>query len=145
MTLLLPDINILLYAFDPASPFHARAIDWLERALGGSDELGLADIVVLGFVRTATNRRIFRQPAPVDAAIQFIDAMKSHRRAVRVEPGASHHGIFSGLCRELDLRGDDIPDGYLAAIALEADATLCSNDRGFSRFAALRWVNPVAL
>ncbi len=144
MTLLLPDINILLYAFDRASPFHSRAIDWLERTLVGSEDFGLADIVVLGFVRTATNRRIFREPASADAALQFVDALKRGRRTVRVEPGPNHHGVFSRICRDLDLRGDDIPDAYLAAIALDANATLFSNDGGFSRFGALHWVNPLA-
>jgi predicted nucleic acid-binding protein len=35
-------------------------------------------------------------------------------------------------------------DAVLAAIALEHGATVCTTDRDFSRFSALRWTNPLA-
>ena len=34
------------------------------------------------------------------------------------------------------------PDAWLAALAVEHDATLVSLDQGFARFADLRWLNP---
>jgi hypothetical protein len=35
-------------------------------------------------------------------------------------------------------------DAWLAALAIERGATLCSTDADFSRFPALKWLNPLA-
>ena len=36
-----------------------------------------------------------------------------------------------------------VPDAHLAALAIEHDLTLYSADRGFGRFAKVRWKNPL--
>lgn len=53
--------------------------------------------------------------------------------------GSAHWPRFSDLCRHLRLRGNRVPDGYLAALALEQGAELITFDRGFGRYPRLRW------
>ena len=51
----------------------------------------------------------------------------------------THFSRFADLCRHLQLRGNLVPDGYLAALALEHRAELVTFDRGFGRYPRLRW------
>lgn len=53
--------------------------------------------------------------------------------------GATHWPRFAELCRQLALRGNLVPEAYLAALALEQDAQLITFDRGFGRYRGLRW------
>jgi predicted nucleic acid-binding protein len=54
---IIPDINLLLYAHVSAVPEHERARAWWEALLNGSREVGIAAPVLFGFVRLATNPR----------------------------------------------------------------------------------------
>ena len=51
-------------------------------------------------------------------------------------------GILSQVCRSAGATADRVPDAYLASIALDLDAELVTADRGFARFAGLRWRHP---
>jgi predicted nucleic acid-binding protein len=53
--------------------------------------------------------------------------------------------LFRQLADDIDARGNDIADAYLAAYALENNATWVSADRGFARFRKLRWSHPLDL
>lgn len=61
-----------------------------------------------------------------------------------VRAGARHWSIFSQIVGEHRLRGDDVPDAYYAAIALEQGATVVTADRGFARF-GVRTLDPTAV
>jgi hypothetical protein len=67
-----------------------------------------------------------------------------HRQPSSSDRRASHWSIFRDLVASHRLRGNDVPDAYLAAIALEAGATMATLDRGFARFAGLRLADPLA-
>jgi uncharacterized protein len=47
------------------------------------------------------------------------------------------------LLARLGVAGNLTSDAHLAALAIEHGATLYSADNDFSRFAGLRWVDPV--
>ena len=88
--------------------------------------------------RLATNPRVFVRPDPVDAVLEYVDAL--------LEPPAhccrrarTHWARFAELCRHLQLRGEPRADAYLAALALEQSAELITFDRGFGRYPRLRW------
>ena len=70
--MIVPDVNLLLYAYDAASPFHAKAATWWERCLSGSEPVGLAHVVVFGFVRVATNARALQHPMLVAEAAAHV-------------------------------------------------------------------------
>jgi uncharacterized protein len=137
------DVNVLVYAHIRESPEHDRYRDWLDAARAAPEPLGVIDIVLSGFVRIVTNPRVYATPTPIDKALDFATALRESPSAVAVAPGSRHWTIFDGLCRSLDVRGNAIPDAYLAALAIEHNATWISADRRFTRFRDLRWHHPL--
>ncbi|MEJ7803156.1 MAG: VapC toxin family PIN domain ribonuclease, partial [Candidatus Limnocylindria bacterium] len=75
--MILPDVNVLVYAFHEGAADHPRYRDWLKAAVGSDEPIGLSDLVLSGFVRIATHPRIFERPAPVGRALKFADALRS--------------------------------------------------------------------
>jgi uncharacterized protein len=105
--------------------------------------VGISDLVLSGFVRIATHRRIFTPPAPLDRAFAFADAVRSQPNAVVLAPGERHWAIFRRLCRESGVKGNLVADAYHAALAIETGSEWITTDRDFSRFSALRWRHPL--
>jgi hypothetical protein len=65
---ILPDINLLLHAYNLESRVHGPARRWWEELLSGTRPIGLAWAVILGFIRVATHRQILDNPLPVAVA-----------------------------------------------------------------------------
>ena len=137
------DVNVLIYAHRADLAQHADYRLLLERLANGDEPLGLADAVLSGFVRAITNRRVFVEPTRPDQAWQIVDALIAAPAAMRLSPGPHHWDLFRQLAADIDARGNDIPDAYLAAYALDNNATWLSADRGFARFQRLRWTHPL--
>lgn len=142
--MILPDVNVLVYAFHDGAPDHARYREWLETAVASDEALGLSDLVLSGFVRVATHPRIFERPAPIDRALEFADALRSQPSAVVLMPGARHWQIFGRLCRDANAKGNLVADACHAALAIESGSEWITTDRDFSRFVGLRWRHPLA-
>jgi hypothetical protein len=140
--MLLPDVNILVYAHREDMPAHTIAKGWLESALNGSEPVALFDPTLASFLRIVTNRRVFRIPTPLPTALSFVDAMRTAPSVRPVHPGENHWEIFEQLSRDTNAAGDDIPDAYLAALAMESDFDFVSTDGGFARFPGLKWRKP---
>ena len=137
------DVNVLVYAHRPEAPNHPRFLDWLEQARTGAEPLGLAPVVASGFLRVVTHPRVFKEPTPLNSALEFIDVLSKSPATVQVVPGERHWQIFTDLCDRIDATGNKIPDAFLAALAIEQAATWVSADRGFAGFPGLRWVHPL--
>lgn len=136
--MLLPDVNVLLAAFRTDHAHHEIARAFLDDVRGGSETVGLCDVALSGVVRLATNPRVFGRPDSADAVLHFVDVL-AEPPARLIRAGASHWSRFAALCRDLQLRGNLVPDAYLAALALEDRAELVTFDRGFGRYPRLRW------
>jgi len=135
---LLPDVNVLLAAYRPDHVHHKLARRFLDEARGGSVTVGLSDVALAGVVRLATNPRVFVRPDPVDAVLEFIDVLLEPPVQL-LQAGPTHWTRFAELSSHLQLRGNLVPDAYLAAVALEQSAELVTFDRGFGRYPRLRW------
>jgi hypothetical protein len=135
---------VLVYAFHEGTPEHGRYREWLEAAVASDEPIGLADIVLSGFLRVATHPRVFSPPAPIDLALAFADAIRSQPNAVTVSPGERHWEIFRRLCVEAGAKGNLVADAYLAALAIESGSEWITTDRDFSRFPGIRWRHPLA-
>lgn len=135
--MILPDVNILIHAFDPADPKCARSRTVLFEP---SDEgaLGLTSTVVSAFIRICGNPRIFKQPAPREVLLTYADALIAVPFARRVEPGPMHWPVFRRLLAAGWASPDLVTDAWLAALAIEKDALLVSFDRDFEAFQGLR-------
>jgi toxin-antitoxin system PIN domain toxin len=140
---ILCDVNVLLQAYRSDLSDHVRWQDWLERQLNSDEAFGISPLVLSAFTRIVTNRRAFVQPESIGSALAFCDSLVSLPQAVVVTEGPRHWRLFTGLCRKVEAKGNLVPDAYLAALAIEHGATLCSRDVDFSRFAGLRWIDPL--
>lgn len=141
--MILADVNVLVYAHREDLPQHERFSAWLRDEVESGRSYGLCDASLTGFLRVVTNARVFSDPTPLDVALRFAEALRGHAGAVALNPGVRHWKLFSELCDAIGARGNDIPDAYLAALAIESGSELVTADRGFGRFPGLRWSCPV--
>jgi toxin-antitoxin system PIN domain toxin len=139
------DVNVLVYAHRPDLPEHADYRPLLERLANDDEPVGLPDLVLAGFVRVMTNRRIFAEPTTPDETWEAVDALVAAPAAMTLRAGERHWTVFRQLASDIDARGNDVTDAYLAAYAVDNNATWLSADRGFARFRRLRWTHPMDL
>ena len=141
--MILADVNVLVYAHRQDLPQHERFSAWLGEEVESGRSFALSDASLTGFLRIVTDGRIFMDPTPLDVALRSIEELRELPGAIHVGPGARHWGIFTELCSAVGARGNDVPDAYLAALAIESGSELVTADRGFGRFPGLRWSCPV--
>ena len=141
--MLIPDVNVLVYASREESHEHLAYRDWLQSVAQGNESFGLSEVVCSSFLRLVTNPRIWNPPTPMDVALDFIEALRERPNCVLVSPGPRHWGIFAELCRQLGLGGNIVADAYLAALAIESGNEWVTADRDFRRFPGLRWRHPL--
>lgn len=136
--MLLADVNLYVYARRRESPRHLEYLDWLQERLSGPEPFGVSELVLSSFIRIVTNHRVYREPTPPPAAYAYCEAVLSAPATVAVRPGPRHWSLFVELCRAVQARANQVPDAYLAALAIEHGATWVTGDRGFARFPGLR-------
>jgi uncharacterized protein len=140
----LVDLNLLLYAIDEEAPHHEQVRPWLEEVLSGTEDIGFAWIVLLGFVRISTNPAVFEKPLDSDEALDYVDEWLAQPSASVVHPTERHASHLRELLGSLGTAGNLTTDAHLAALAIEHGAELCSADTDFARFTGLRWHNPLS-
>ena len=140
--MILPDVNVLIYAHREDAEGHARYRSWLESVLRGEEPFGISDVVLSGFLRVATHPRIFNPPTPPATAIEFVKLIRNQPHAVPVMPGPRHWEIFLRLCNEPGVKGNLVADAYRAALAIESGSEWVTTDADYSRFAGLKWHRP---
>ncbi|HTD15439.1 MAG TPA: hypothetical protein VK673_09680, partial [Chthoniobacterales bacterium] len=72
--MILPDANLILYAYDLDSPFHGAAAAWWTTCLSETESVGLAQVILFAFLRLSTSPRVFSNPFSVEAAIREVHA-----------------------------------------------------------------------
>ena len=137
------DVNLLLYAHVTGFRQHRAAKKWWEALLAGREQVGIAGPALFGFVRLATNRRVLDPPMDVEGAQERVESWLSRAQVRFLQPGPRHLEIAFRLLRELGAAGNLTTDVQLAALAIENQAELHSNDSDFARFPDLRWVDPL--
>jgi toxin-antitoxin system PIN domain toxin len=142
--MIVPDINLLLYAYDAASPSHAKAAAWWERCLSGKEPVGLLPGVVFGFVRIGTNPRAFQHPMTPREAAGHVRSWLEQPPVELLEPGSTHVDEVLRLLESLGTAGNLVTDAQIAAAVLHHGAVLHTADTDFIRFANLRWLNPIS-
>lgn len=139
----MPDVNLLIHAYNLESPLHAAARGWWEGLLNGSRPVGLAWVAALGYIRISTHRQILAQPMPVAAACERVRSWLARPYLGILHPGERHAEILFGLLQELGTAGNLTTDAHLAALSIEHQAELHTTDADFARFPGLRWKNPL--
>ncbi len=141
--MVLPDVNVLVYAHREDVPQHAGCLEWLEKVINGDEAFGLSESVLSGFVRVVTHPKVFTKPSPLADAFAFCEQLRNRPNCIPVSPGPRHWGIFRTLCEEAGAKGNLVPDAWLAALAIESGCEWVTTDRDFSRFKGLRWRHPL--
>jgi uncharacterized protein len=136
----LPDANIFINALNQSASDHAACRRWLDQATAASRQILVNDLTECAFLRICTFPRL--AISTTDLTLAFHKALLEYPQTLRCSPGHRHHPIFSDFITGLGLSGNDINDAWLAALAIEHNATLVSLDQGFSRFPGLAWLNP---
>lgn len=143
--MIVPDVNLLIYAYNSDAPDHVRAKIWWEALLTDARSVvGLPWAVALGFVRLMTHPSVLLTPWHPSDALAPVREWLALPQVEPLEPGPRHLEILERLLEAARVGGNLTTDAHLAAIAIEHQAELHSNDRDFGRFAGLRWVNPLA-
>jgi toxin-antitoxin system PIN domain toxin len=141
--MILPDANLLLYAYHPRAAEHRASRAWLEAVLSGTDLVRFAWLTLWAFLRISTNPRAFSRPLSAAEAEAAVSSWLEQPVAAILEPGERHWPILRGLLRDAQCVGPLVTDAALAALAIEHGATLYTTDNDFSRFEGLSWTNPL--
>ena len=142
--MIVPDINLLVFTYNEAAPRHDAAREWWERLMTGRERVGIAWTVALGFVRLVTHAAVLEQPLPPTAAIERVRQWFTREHVLPLDPGPRHLAILEQLFEATGVAGNLTTDTHLAALAIEHQCELHSNDADFGRFPGLRWHNPLA-
>jgi uncharacterized protein len=142
--MIVPDINLLVYAHNEASRFHAATKRWWLEVLGGDQPVGLCWATVTGFVRIVSHPAIQTNPVSVEDALAMVDTWIEHPNVHWLHPGGRHYDLFRSLLIAAGVGGNLVTDAHLAALAIEHQCELHSNDADFAAFSGLRWLNPIA-
>ena len=138
------DVNVLLYASDRESPFHAAAATFLRERADDPDIFCLTWPVIMGYLRLATHPRLFARPLSPQDAVDNIAALLSLPRCRMVSEPEHFLDVYRDIAVEVAARGNLVPDAHVAALArAHGIRTIYSRDRDFRKFPFLRGVDPV--
>jgi toxin-antitoxin system PIN domain toxin len=141
---ILPDVNLLVYAYAAKAPQHDAAKAWWERLLTAGEPVGLPWAVSLGFLRLMTHPAVLSTPMRPGQALAALESWYLRPSVQVVDPGPRHLRLLRGLLEGLGLAANLTTDAHLAALAIEHGCVLASSDADFGRFPGLRWVNPLS-
>jgi len=140
--MILPDINVLLYAFRRDSVRHAEYRRWLEEAVNGQSAYGVTPQVLASLVRISTHPGIYVNPSSIREAVRFSDALLEGPNCTVIQPRERHWVIFTDLCRQARATGNPVQDAWFAALAIESGCEWITTDRHYAQFPGLRWREP---
>ncbi len=142
--MILPDVNVLIYAFRKEVPQHAICRAWLDGVVQGDARFGLSPPALSAVVRVTSNTRTYPTASSLEDAFGFCDDLLGQPHCQVVEPGERHWEIFKRLCIETETRGPRVTDAWFAALAIEWGCEWITLDRDYARFPGLKWQVPGA-
>ena len=141
--MIIPDLNLLLYASNPRETRHKQAHRWWSDTLSGQVPVGLPWMVALGFIRIATGTHYPGTPVSVESAVDVIRQWRSAECVRMIEPREEHLHVLERLLIDRGVAGQHTMDAHLAALALEYRGIVYSTDGDFAKFPSVSWINPL--
>lgn len=143
--MILVDNNILLYAFvDEGKAENVKALEWLDAALQDTYEpLVISPVSILGFIRVATNERVFDPPLPMKAAERVVLDLLGHPNVRLLQFPQNHFDHLFTFIEENNLTSRTTTDAHLAVLALSVGAKIATNDKDFLHFSGVKSFNPI--
>jgi uncharacterized protein len=138
------DTNILVYAADADSPWHAGARDWLEERRGRPDAWYATWSILYEFMRVTTHPRVMRRPWSVADAWAFVTGLLGSPGLGALVPTERHAAVAEQVIAELPwLAGNLLHDAQTAILMREHGVRrICTRDTDFHRFAFLEVIDP---
>lgn len=137
--MILPDVNVLIYAFRSDASHHSISKTWLDAVIDGDARFGVSPLALSGLVRITTNRRVYQEPSSIEDALGFCEDLLGQPHCQIIEPSDRHWMIFHHLCIDANSSGPHVTDAWFAALAIEHGCTWITYDRDFARFPGLDW------
>jgi len=141
--LIVPDLNLLVYAHSTGARLHGPARRWWEDAVNGTERVGVPWLVAAGFVRLLTHPSVMDAPAAPEHAVDLVAEWFRSPGVTPLNPGTQHIAVFRSMLTAAGVGGNLVTDTHIAALAVEHQAEVHSNDSDFARFPGLRWRNPL--
>lgn len=141
--MILPDVDVLVYAHRGEAPEHADYARWLQAVTEKPEPFAMSEPVMSGFLRVVTHRKVFRTPTPLARAVEFLEEITAQSNCRVIRPGPRQWPIFLALCRASRATDKLVADAFHAAVALEHGCEWVTADADFGRFAGLRWSHPL--
>ncbi len=141
--MIIPDINLLIYAYNDQAAQHSEAKAWWEDLLNGKTPVGLTWLAISGFIRLTTHPRVLANPMPVTQATTIVRDWLTQAPVRIIQPGLKFQEIFLRQLEQVGVGGNLTTDAQFAALAIEHQAELQSCDTDFTRFTGLKWRNPL--
>lgn len=142
--MIIPDANLLLYAYDETSPFHKKAKAWWEGLLSNPETVGLCPCVLFAFIRISTHGRAFENPLSIDEAVAIVGEWMKVDCLKVLEFTVEDSAKAMQLLHQAGSGGNLTTDAQIAATALRLKASVHTADTDFSRL-GVDWQNPLAL
>ena len=141
--MILPDVNVLVHAYNTGASAHPQARAWWEQVLSAPEPVTLPWVVILGYVRIMTNPRAVLRPISISDAARDVRSWLGCQQATIIHPGEKHAGLFFGFLTAIGKGANLTTDAHLAALSLEHHARIATTDNDFARFKGVRWFNPL--
>jgi toxin-antitoxin system PIN domain toxin len=142
--MILPDVNVLIYAFRSDSIHHSTCKTWLDEIVARDEPFGISPVALSAVARITTNPRTYKQPSRFVEVFAYCDNLLNQPHCEQVQPGPRHWTLFKRLCLETGISGPLVTDAWFAALAIEHGCTWVTYDRDYARFAGLDWKQPAA-
>jgi toxin-antitoxin system PIN domain toxin len=142
--MIVPDVNLLVYAYNKCAPKHEESKLWWEALLNGNRNVAIPWVVSTGFVRIMTHTKVMSPPMTPLYAFEIIESWFLIPHVNPINPGSRHLSFLKQMLKFAGVGGNMMTDIHIASIAMEYQAELHSNDSDFSRFTGLKWINPIA-
>ena len=140
------DTNVLVYAADADSPFHAACRDWLETQRRRADAWFTTWAILYEFMRVTTHARVVRRPWSAREAWEFIAGLLASPGLGVLVPTQRHAQVAAQVLTEIPhLSGNVFHDAHTAILMREHGIRrIVTRDTDFHRFPFLEPIDPVA-
>ena len=142
--MIVPDINLLVFAYNRGAPQHDEALRWWQTLVNGTEIIGMPWVVSTGFIRVIANTTVATPYLSPAAATAEVRRWLEREHIIPINPAERHLEYLERNLAIAGATGNLAPDAHIAALALEYGAEVHThNVRDFRRFPDLLWRNPL--
>lgn len=142
--MIVPDLDLLIFAHNERNPWHQKAKTWWEELADGTEPIVIPWQVSKGFIRQMANPNIIASAWEPSKAAREVAQWLSLEHITDIEPGPSYLNILEQILAATGATRKLVPDAAIAALAIEKGAEVHTNNvRDFRRFEGLFWWNPL--